>query len=369
MAVNPPSIRISHAASKLIVGVCFIAIVVLLIMWLAGAFHAKVPSASGQVPATAGRAVGDRALSEAHVLRVPREESAVGSIEAVHQASVASKLLAKVLQVNVQAGQQVTEGDVLVQLDDNDLRARLEQADATLRSAQATRDQAKIELERLRQLIEQNAAAKIELDRAETASKTADAEVQRADQARREAQAMLEYATIRSPLTGTVIDKQIESGDTVTPGQVLLTMYDPTRMQLVASVRESLTQRLAINQLIKVRVDAIGKTCQGRVSEIVPEAQSSSRSFAVKVTGPCPQGIYTGMYGRLLIPLDEEDVLVVPQKAVRRIGQLDVVDVAENGRLHRQCVRLGRRYGDDVQVLSGLRAGEHVALWSEGSEP
>ena len=64
----------------------------------------------------------------------------------------------------------------------------------------------------------------------------------------------------------------------------------------------------------------------------MPEAQSDSRTFQVKVTGPCPPGIYSGMFGRFLIPLDDEEVLVIPGQAVRHVGQLDMVDVVEDGR-------------------------------------
>ena len=70
------------------------------------------------------------------------------------------------------------------------------------------------------------------------------------------------------------------------------------------------------------------------------------------------------MFGRLLIPLDEQQVLVIPRAAVRRVGQLDIVDVAEPAgeTLHRRAVQLGRAYGEDVEVLAGLRVGEQVAL-------
>ena len=64
----------------------------------------------------------------------------------------------------------------------------------------------------------------------------------------------------------------------------------------------------------------------------MPEAQAESRSFQVKVTGPCPPGVYTGMFGRIFIPLEEEEVLVVPRQAVRQVGQLEEVDVVEDGR-------------------------------------
>ena len=130
--------------------------------------------------------------------------------------------------------------------------------------------------------------------------------LRRAQETVNEVQATLDWATIRSPIDGTVIDKKVDVGDMVTPGQMLVTLFDPKRMQLVASVRESLTHRLQVGQSIGVQVEGLNKQCSGTVSEIVPEAQSASRSFQVKVTGPCPPGIYSGMFGRILIPLDRK---------------------------------------------------------------
>ena len=92
----------------------------------------------------------------------------------------------------------------------------------------------------------------------------------------------------------------------------------------------------------------------------MPEAQSNSRTFQVKVTGPCPPGIYSGMFGRILIPLDEEQVLVIPRRAVRNVGQLELVDVVRGRPSDRGgSIRTGRRLGGDVEVLSGLAAREN----------
>ena len=344
------------------VGVGFTVVVVVLIMALAGHFHPKVGEAAAGKSEAAGRPATDVHLTEARLITVPAVESAVGTIRAVHETAVASKLLAKVLEVRVIAGQVVKKGDLLVRLDDQDLRAKLDQAAAAVSAAQAARDQAQVEYNRVKDLADQHVAAPIEFERVQTALKAADAQLEQAQQARREAETYLEYASILSPLDGVVIDKQVEVGDMVTPGSVLLTLYDPTRMQLVASVRESLTQRLAVGQMIGVQVEALNKTCQGQISEIVPEAETASRSFQVKVTGPCPPGMYSGMFGRLLIPLDNEQVLVIPKAAVRQVGQLRLVEVAEQGRLYRRSVQLGRAFGDDVEILAGLRAGESVAL-------
>ncbi len=336
--------------------------VVAAILWLAGAFHPKI-DAPANAAAGGGTALPAGAtLVTARRVSIPQTETAVGSIRAVHESAIASKLLAKVNSVEVQAGTRVKAGDLLVRLDNADLVARHAQASARVEAAGAARDQARVEHERAQALAERNNAAAIELQRAEAALRSAEAELSAAERARDEAETILAYATVRSPMDGQVVDRQVEPGDTVSPGQVLLKVYDPTRMQLVASVREGLSQRLQVGQPIGVRVDALHRQCEGTIAEIVPEAESDSRSFLVKVTGPCPPGIYSGMFGRVLIPLGEELVLVIPRAAVRRVGQLALVLVADETSVQRRAVQLGRTFGDDVEILSGLREGERVVL-------
>ncbi|HNQ22166.1 MAG TPA: efflux RND transporter periplasmic adaptor subunit [Phycisphaerae bacterium] len=360
---QPPSPR-GRTVLYVVLGVVFLVVVVGLLAALAGAFHRKIAARGPTQPAV--RPAAELTWQAARSVPLPATESAVGTIRAVHETSVASKLLAKVRTVRVTAGREVQEGETLVELDDADLRARAQQAEAAVSAATAIRDQARIELERVERLRQQNAASPIEFDRAASTLKTADAEVQRAEEMRNEAATILDYATIRAPLTGIVVDKRVDVGDTVTPGQVVATLYNPQRMQLVASVRESLARQLAAGQDIGVHVDALNKTCMGRISEIVPEAQTASRSFEVKVTGPCPPGIYSGMFGRLLIPLGTEEVLVVPRQAVRQVGQLSVVEVRDGQAARRRAVQLGRSFGDDVEILSGLRPGEEVAVHPQG---
>jgi RND family efflux transporter MFP subunit len=192
--------------------------------------------------------------------------------------------------------------------------------------------------------------------------------VARTDQAVQEAQALLAHATIRSPLQGVVIDKKVEVGDTVTPGQTLVTIFNPAKMQMLASVRESLAFRLRVGQKVPGRIDALDYEGEATISEIVPEAQAASRSFTVKVVGPCPPGVYTGMFGRIYIPLEDEEIIVVPAAATRRVGQLEVVQVSDEGQLLRRNILTGRTIGADLEVLSGLRPGEMVAVPFNGGE-
>ena len=355
----------------------FAAGVVLLMLWLAGKFSPKVAETanSGQSQAS----TLDDQVASVRLVRLPLFESAVGTIRAVHETTIGSKLLARVVEVNLKAGQRVKAGDILVRLDDTDLRAKFQQAKAAVASIDAVRAQAAADEKRYASLVESHAISRQDYEKAATALRSAEADLQRAQETVNEVQATLDWATVRSPFDGTVIDKKVDVGDMVTPGQMLVTLFDPKRMQLVASVRESLTHKLQVGQSIGVRIDGLNKQCSGTVSEIVPEAQSSSRAFQVKVTGPCPTGIYSGMFGRIVIPLDEEQAMIIPRQAVRQVGQLELVQVVEKGYTVQRAIRTGRNLGDvkdengqmlrdQVEVLSGLRQGEQVVL-PAGSKP
>ncbi|HUU84416.1 MAG TPA: efflux RND transporter periplasmic adaptor subunit [Phycisphaerae bacterium] len=349
-------LRIVLAAASLVV-------VVLLLMLLAGVFHDKVDSEAGRAAGTsAGRYPAER-IGEAVARDLPQSEWAVGTVRAIHRTTLGARLLSTVVGVHVEAGQDVARDEVLVELDDRDLKARLAQVEAGVEVAQATWDQAKSDFERISPLAADGSASAFELTTATNALRTAQAQHERAVQDRLEAETALTYTVIRAPVSGRIVDKLVDVGDMVTPGQPLVTMYDPTRMQLVATVRESLRQRLEVGQQVSVKLDVLDHPCEATVAEIVPEAATASRSFEVKVTGPCPPGVYPGMFGQLGVPLGSRRAVCVPGAAVRRVGQLDLVRVIEGDQTRRRLVQLGRPADDGlVEVLSGLSPGERVVL-------
>lgn len=334
-------------------------LVTLLMVWLAGGFRHKLqPGSASHAPVAAAN--GE--IVEVRARMLPRVETAVGAIQPVHRVDIAARILARILEMNAVAGQKVKAGDVLVRLDDADLRSRVKQAQAALDEAGAAMNQARIEESRTRALFDQQRATSIEMDRSATALKSAQAAVDRSTQALDEARTTLAFATLASPIDGIVVDKRASAGDTATPGQVLVALLDPTRMQLVAPVREALSRRLKVGQPVDVSIEILDHPCTGTISEIVPEADAASRSFAVKVTGPCPEGVLAGMFGRLLVPLDAEQVLTIPRNAVRSVGQLELATVRSPAGDQRRTLRIGRTLGEDVEILAGLAAGEKVVV-------
>ena len=210
---------------RIAVLLAFAAGVIVLTLWLAGKFAPKVPATPTPPLSQSSDVKGN--VEPVRLVRLPLYESAVGTVRAVHETTIGSRLLSRVMEVNLKAGQKVRTGDVLVRLDDTDLKAKLQQAKAAVASIEAARAQAAVEEKRYARLLQSNAVSRQEYEQAATALQSAEADLRQAQATVNEVQATLDWATIRSPIDGTVIDKKVDVGDMVTPGQMLVTLFDP----------------------------------------------------------------------------------------------------------------------------------------------
>lgn len=347
---------------KLLVWIAGIVFMIVVLAWLAGAFKTKVEPGVVHAPEVAAPKMASvQPVIEADedvVERVP------GTLSAMHEALISSRIMATIAEINVSAGDRVNRGQVLARLDSRDLAAREQQARQSLNSARARQSEAEKDYGRMKQLADKNIIPRSQFDTAEAAYKTAQAEVQRAQQSVDEAQAGASHAVIEAPFGGRIIDRYAQPGDTATPGSPILKLYDPSRMRLEAYVRESLAGKLRPGAELAVMIDALTTSVQGRVEEIVPQAEPGSRSMLVKVALPERPDIYPGMFGRLLIPTGREKRVYVPENAILRVGQLTYVWViGENNKNERRFVTLGesRRNGEQ-EILSGLAPGERVGI-------
>lgn len=336
-----------------------------LLIWLGGGFGKRIEPGPTEV---ATRPLGNAPTLAVEPVTVPVEEEALGTVRAAHETEVGAKVLARVLAVHVQAGEHVEQGQLLVELERGDLQARLSQARAAVDASQAALDQAQTNFDRLAALHAEGSASDFEYTTATNALNAAKANREQARSTVREAEANLDYTTIRSPLTGVVIDKTVDVGDMVQPGETVLRLFD--QLQLVATVRESLATRLKMSQKLPVALDALNLRCTGTVSEIVPESDSLSRAFQVKVTGPCPPGVIPGMFGRLTIPLGQREELRIPRSAVRRVGQVAFVyRIIGPGRVERAFIQIAHESDEHVSIASGLSAGDRIVSDPEQLPP
>ncbi len=349
------------------VAVSLFALIVLLavVAWLSGWFEPKL--APGWVERIGQPVTGS--IVQVEEREVPLFIRVTGTVRAVQETAVGSRLLAPVEAVPVVAGQAVTKGDVLVRLDDAELQARQRQTQAELQASLARLAKAQQDLSRIEQVQARGAATEQELYNAKRGLDVAQAESDAATSLLAVIETQLAYAIVRSPFDAIVIEKRVEAGDLVRPGDSLVSLYDPTRLQLVAPIPERLAVNLKLGQRVGVEIEALHLRCEGQVSEIVPQASPGSRSLLVKVTGPCPPGVLSGMFGRLLIPEGTRRQRLIPKTAVRRVGQLDMVMVVTEARDRQdravevalqRYVRTAAADDDQVEVLSGLEPGERV---------
>ena len=330
------------------------------IAWLSGGCGERIEPGEVEPPARPA------AAATATVERVtePAVERASGSVASARQTTVSAKILARIETIAVRAGDVVQAGDELIRLDARALEAQAREVGEGLRSAQARLALARRERARIEKLSAANVASEEEVDRARSAFRVAEAEVRAAEQRLADAEVAQSYAVIRSPVTGRVVDRLAEPGDTAAPGVALVRIYDPSALRLEVPVRETLAVRLSVGQPLRVHVDALGETLDGNIEEIVPFAEPGARTLLIKVRLPDDPRLFAGMFGRVEVPAGDVERLLIPATAVSRIGQLEFATAVDaQGRRERRLITTGR-FGDGerVEVLSGLAAGERVVV-------
>ena len=280
------------------------------------------------------------------------------------------------------------EGQLLVTLDARDLdvnsrkaeaaldevRSSVPEADSAVAGAKVNLDLAQTTFNRMQELWNKKSISNQEFDEASGKLKSAQAayEMARARRAQLDAQAARvqqdvrstevarSYAEITAPFAGVVTAKSVDPGAMAVPGAPLLTIEREGAYRLETSVEESRVAAIRVGQPVSVTLDGVVHTLDARVSEIVPAVDAASRSYTVKIDLPSLPTLRSGAFGRASFSLGNRSALTIPAGAVTERGQLQSVVVAENGVAHTRLVTTGQQSKDQVEVLSGLTAGDMV---------
>lgn len=323
--------------------------------------------APGQEPSPPGEMVRPVRTITAQKTQWPECFEAVGAVRPRTETKVEAQISGKVLKVEARPGAMVQQGQLLVLLDAQQYDARLGQARQDLNAARAAAVLARAEHGRLERLFQRGAAPKRDLDRAVENLARAQAMVQRAEDQVEEARLAQSYASVKAPDTGRITERLIEPGDIALPGRTLFLLETGGAPRLEALVREGLMGRVRLGQELEVVIPALDKAVLGRVEEIVPAVDPRTRTFLVKVVLPPTQGLYSGMFGRLRIPVGQRPVVTVESAAIGRVGQLEMVRVKDGDNWRGVYVTTGRARDGQIEVLSGLAGGETLAV--EGDRP
>ena len=281
----------------------------------------------------------------------PSDEDVVGTVRAKLAARVESKVSGRIAQLLAAPGQSVKKGDTLIVIDAAEIQAKLDQANAMLGQAQK-------DFDRLKPLLESNAISKQDFD-------TADAKLRVAKSSVAEAETMLGYTKITAAFDGIITRKIADVGDFAMPGKPLLEMESPAALRFEADVPEALIDHIKPNAALPVKLNTLTASINATVAEIAPVADPGSRTFLVKLDLPKTDGVRTGQFGRVRVPVGESKTPLVPASAVAMNGQMEFITVVTDGRARLRIVKTGRRNDGNVEIISGLSAGEQIVI--EGS--
>ena len=320
----------------------FIATFTLAAFALTGCGHKPERAAAGSLPAAA--------VSVQTVERKSRvaTEDVVGTVQARLRAIIEAKVSGKIDQMLVVPGQKVKRGELLANVDAREVQSRLDQ---TL----AVRQQTQGDMKRFASLLEQKILSQSEFDAAQSKYRVADASV-------KEAETMLSYTKVTAPFDGTITRKVADVGDLAAPGKPLLEMEDSTALRLEADVPEAVVGKLTLGDKLPVRISALETELEGVISEISPAADPGSRTFLVKLDLPAQSGLRAGQFGRVAMPVGETTALRVPISALVQRGQMEIVFVVGDGKAQLRLVKTGKRIGSEVELVSGVEAGEKIVV-------
>jgi RND family efflux transporter MFP subunit len=186
------------------------------------------------------------------------------------------------------------------------------------------------------------------------------AKIDQAEQAVRSAQIARGHARIFAPFSGTVTAKNVEPGMLATPGTPLMTIEQAGPWRLEANIEESKLTVIRAGYPVAVRLDAFDKVINSRVVEVVPSVDPVSRTFIAKIDLPSTPQLRGGQFGRARFALAERPVLAIPAAALVERGQLTMAFVTDGGAARARMITPGERRGESVEVLSGISAGERL---------
>jgi len=301
---------------------------------------------------------------------------AVGTVRAIQTSQIASQVLGNIVEIRAHEGDRVQSGQVLAILDDAQSRSAADQATAALNSAEKELSAAESDLtlagttlKRYQQLYEKKSVSPQEFDEIKARYQSAEArrDMARAGQAQAnaalaQARTSLGYTRLRAPFAGVVTEKKADAGMLASPGMPIFTIEDTRSYRLEVTVDESELRHVRIGQVSPVMIDALeNDQLSGKVAQIVPAADTASRSFLVKVELPADARLRSGLFGRARFPRGERQALLIPRTSLVERGQLQGVYVIDANQIAGlRYVTLGNSAGEQIEVLSGLEEGEKL---------
>ncbi len=293
--------------------------------------------------------------------QVPLERLFDGTVEAVNKSTVSAQTSGRIAEIFYDVDDQVKAGSPIIRFTDVEQQAALRQAQAQLKEAQARKKEADEEFRRASDLYKKGSGTKREYDRALAGREAAGARVVSAESAIKTAQQQVDYTLVTAPYPGIVTERHVELGEFVSVGQPLMSGLSLGLLRVTVDLPQQIAAKVRANR----RAEVI--TTNGRITPthitIFPFADKATNTFKVRLELPEGQfDLYPGMFIKVVFVLGESERLLIPSPALVQRSEVRGVYVVDDKQTRLRQVRIGNRFGERVEVLSGLKPGEKIAL-------
>jgi RND family efflux transporter MFP subunit len=290
-----------------------------------------------------------------------------GIVKADDKLMLSTKIFGQVDAVLVQEGDKISKGQLLIKIKSNDLAAKQNTASSGVKAAKTNMENTIKNYDRIKALHEKGSATQKELEDMTAAKEAAIAQHQEAQHQLAEVNDYLSYANLTSPINGFVSKKMVNVGDMANPGQPILALESMEELKIEADIPAFKIGQFEINDSIKVTVKDAGLTeMNGVVERIVPSSSFSGQYKAVIALSQQNKSLKPGMFARINLLKDIENKLLIPKSSIITKGQLTgIYTVNQQGEAMLRWIRLGKEYGDYVEVLSGVTINEQIIVSSQ----
>ena len=334
----------------------------ILTLLLCVAVSANIGCKKQEQKVTKERAVNVRVwTAETRSLR-PFVES-VGTLNPYETVNVSSELDGILRTIHVDEGSPVTPGQVIAEIKETDYQLAVGQATAILKQAEAALANAKQEHVRKEALYREELVTKQQFDDIVARLAVAQGDVERAVAGLDLAKEKLTKTKIHAPMAGSIREKKVTAGDYIRNGTLLVSIIRTDLLKLTFSVSEKDVGDLRTGQDVSFAVDAFpGREFRGQVKTIYPSLEEKTRSLQVEaVVANTDRSLKPGLFARVtLYTGPARDTVVVPITALLYDNSTTKLFVAEGDRAKVRKVRIGRKYGEFMEIVEGLKAKEIV---------
>ncbi len=293
---------------------------------------------------------------------VPLKSVVPGSVVPDQKAHIASRIMGYIENLDVKVGDHVERGQLLFKIDAGDINSQISQAQSAYQQAKAALEDATADYERFTKLYKDSAVSKQQYDKIRLQYNVAQENLAAAQAGLKQARDQLNYANVKAPFSGVIVQKMATEGSLAAPGNPVVVMENLSSLSVQTQVSNDLYAALRIGDKASVKIDGIEKPIEATIYTLVSAADPATRTHTVKLSLPDVNDVNSGTFARVSFTRGERQTMMLPKSAIVKRAGINGVFVLESGKAFFHMVRTGAELNGMVEVQAGLVVGEQVVV-------